>query len=362
MQGKILPYIIFLGVAILFTVLINGLFLKFSRTLGVRNPDTAQSRWNANIRPSLGGISFFIVFLISFAAYAIIDREDVVRNIELLGFLLAATIGFLIGLADDAYDTKPFMKFLGQLTVASTLIATGTYIHIFEIDTLNYLITVIWVVGLMNSVNMLDNMDSITTSVSIFILIPPIVFHLIYNGIESSLFIIYIGIIASLIGFLYHNWNPAKMFMGDTGSQFLGAVLAGIGIQFFWNHPDIPADSMHIKQFLLAITAFSIPIADTTTVVINRLLRKQSPFVGGKDHTTHCLGYLGFSDRSVAWIFIGISAINAVATILIVSISKWTTFHTLAFLFLPVATFLSLFYISRKVRHHCVQQESQKIN
>ncbi len=120
----------------------------------------------------------------------------------------------------------------------------------------------------------------------------------------------------SLIGFLYFNWWPSKMFMGDSGSQFIGAVLASMGIIFFWNIEPVSNDRYGFSmQIILPVLAFIVPIADTTTVVINRLSRGQSPFIGGKDHTTHNLVRLGMKDMQVALTIALICVISSVMII-----------------------------------------------
>jgi UDP-GlcNAc:undecaprenyl-phosphate GlcNAc-1-phosphate transferase len=155
---------------------------------------------------------------------------------------------------------------------------------------------------------MLDNMDAITTSVSSTILLGAVLILFFNPPFSGVLLILTIGVLASLLSFLYYIWNPSKMYMGDNGSQFLGAFLAIIGIQVFWNSPQM-SDHSNLYPFLLAFMAFIVPISDTSTVTINRLLRKQSPFIGGRDHTTHHLSYFGFSDRKVAWVLVTINLI-----------------------------------------------------
>ncbi|MEZ5173531.1 MAG: MraY family glycosyltransferase [Bacteroidia bacterium] len=185
---------------------------------------------------------------------------------------------------------------------------------------------------MMNSVNMLDNMDGITASVSLIICggaAMILIFGEHYTGIDLVLLV---GIMSSIAGFLYYNWNPSRMYMGDSGSQFLGTFLAGIGITYFWNAPDYHGAFIAEKQILIVALMFIVPLSDTTTVSINRLMRGQSPFVGGRDHTTHHLSYMGLSDRHVAMLLILISVFSmAVAVLIINNIETWTLSHTLIF-------------------------------
>jgi UDP-GlcNAc:undecaprenyl-phosphate GlcNAc-1-phosphate transferase len=224
---------------------------------------------------------------------------------------MASTIGFLIGLADDAYNTNPILKFLAQLFCGLTLIFTGTFIHFFSSDVANYLLTLFWVIGIMNSINLLDNMDGIATVVSISIVGTALLVLAMDLNFSSSNFIVLVGVLASLIGFLSYNRFPSRMYMGDTGSQFLGVFLASISIVYFWNLGLIYPSRFSFlawKQIAIPVLVFILPIFDTSFVFLNRMRKGKSPFIGGKDHTTHRLAYLGFSEKKVAQLFFIISA------------------------------------------------------
>jgi UDP-GlcNAc:undecaprenyl-phosphate GlcNAc-1-phosphate transferase len=119
--------------------------------------------------------------------------------------------------------------------------------------------------------------------------------------------------------------------MGDTGSQLIGVLLAAFGIICFWNTPFDRYMQYETKQILITIIAFVLPIADTTTVTINRMRAGKSPFVGGKDHTTHHLSYMGFSDRKVAFTFIGISALSYLLVYLIMRTINWSIPYIILF-------------------------------
>ena len=346
-----LTYFLFACVAIIFSVVINGLFLRFSRNLGMRNLDDSMIRWATSQKPALGGFSFYILFLVSVIAYVIIfDTTSVFHDIKLIGVLIACTLGFFLGLTDDAYNTRPVLKFVTQFMCGIILIATGTVINFFDSLILNYILTLFWVVGIMNSINMLDNMDAITTNVSIFIILSCILVNARFHDLGNVYLLIMIGVAAGLAGFLFFNWNPSKMYMGDTGSQFLGVFLSAIGIIYLWNAP--PGEGLvPFKQIIVILIAFLLPIVDTTTVTINRLRKKQSPFVGGRDHTTHHLSYYGLSDKQVALFFISISLISLFFNYLIhYNIEYWYYIHTLLFAFYALLVFIFLFYLTQKYK------------
>jgi UDP-GlcNAc:undecaprenyl-phosphate/decaprenyl-phosphate GlcNAc-1-phosphate transferase len=357
LKSEHLPFIyaVFTGCALLFAFLINGLMLKLTRTLGVKNQPGDMVRWSSTTKPAVGGISFYILFLFAIACYSILfGAVDYINDIvQFLGVMAACSLGFVVGLADDAYNTKPFLKFAAQFSSGIILIATGTVINISGIPAFDMFLTMFWVVGLMNSINMLDNMDGITASVSVSIILGGLYMMLSRGEAHSIYFITLLGVLAGLLGFLYFNWNPSKMYMGDTGSQFLGVFLAVVGIHYLWNGHAGPEFRIQTKQFIVALLIFIVPIIDTTTVTINRLLKGKSPFVGGRDHTTHHLSYLGLSDRQVAYAFLGLSMLSVVLLIIIDRVigASWHYHHFALFLLYFLVLFGFLYGISRKNKH-----------
>ena len=225
----------------LFGLVINTILLKFSKTLGIRDKENTMIRWSNVSKPALGGITFFMSFLVSTACFGILfDHNELFKNGEIISLIGALCLAFIMGLADDAYNTKPWLKFFIQITCGLILIfgslKTGNSNHIisiFEYDLLNYIITTLWVVGIMNSINMLDNMDGITTITSIFIFLTALVFLALQNAFQHYDFMIVLGLMGALVSFLFYNRSPSKMYMGDSGSQFLGLLLAIIGIKYF---------------------------------------------------------------------------------------------------------------------------------
>jgi UDP-GlcNAc:undecaprenyl-phosphate GlcNAc-1-phosphate transferase len=323
----------FFVVCVFFSFLVNWLFLKVSFNLGTRNNGgLQQERWSAHVKPAIGGLSFFIVFLISISIIGVLPRENpLFLDKHLMGIMAASSLGFILGLADDAYNTNPLVKFIGQLSCAFILILSDVYIRAVGVPAVDFAITVFWVIGLMNSINMLDNMDAITTSVSISIIIGLIaVVFAKQLHVNNFNLIMMVGVLGALVGFLYFNWHPSKMFMGDTGSQFLGVFLAACGIEYFWSYRD-PAsnDIIQLRQFVIPMLMFIVPLIDTITVTVRRLLRKQSPFVGGKDHITHMLFYFGFKEHAVAYILIGVSLFSIpLCLALLNNIVEWSSVVT----------------------------------
>lgn len=339
----------------LFGLVINTILLKFAKTLGIRDKENTMIRWSNVSKPALGGITFFMSFLVSTACFGILfDHNELFKNGEIISLIGALCLAFIMGLADDAYNTKPWLKFFIQITCGLILIfgslKTGNnnnIISIFEIDFLNYLITVLWVVGIMNSINMLDNMDGITTVTSIFIFLTALVFLALQNAFQHYDFMIVLGLMGALVSFLFYNWSPSKMYMGDSGSQFLGLLLAFIGIKYFWNSAIFETQELvPSKQIIIVCLIFILPISDTTSVFINRISRKQSPFIGGKDHTTHHLSFLGFNNTQIIFIFSGIAFLSSIIAIALYRfVNIWTNFKFIMYVIYILAIFITL-YIS----------------
>lgn len=347
--------LLFVFVAIIlafcFSYLINSLLLKFSQNLGVRQNQTKDIRWSSTIKPSFGGISFFVIFLITFVLLSFLDDSLPIKtgHVKTLGVLIVCIMAFLMGLADDAYNTNPLLKFITQILCGLILYFTDTKILIFHSDFLNLSLTVLWVVGMMNSINMLDNMDAISTVTSLVILLFIVSLTINLNLIFTPIPILTLGLMGALLGFLIYNWHPSKMFMGDTGSQFLGAFISVLGIDYCWNSFTLLEHNwLSINPILLGfcstILIFILPISDTATVTINRIRRGTSPFIGGKDHTTHHLYFKGLTEKRIALLFVTIGLISL--TLALNLLLNFNTLWLITSMSFSTITFLSLYLVT----------------
>lgn len=358
MTEKILQLLIFLVGGIVISYIINVLLLRFSESLGIRNKNDVVVRWSNQSKPSLGGISFFVVFLFSAIAFSIIFSADksIFQNAQYIGLFIAGSMAFLMGLADDAYNTKPLIKLAIQISCGIVFIATGSVIHLTGNEWINYVITIFWVIAVMNSLNMLDNMDGITGTVVVFILIACLsssYFLLEFNrNIWSILLVSQIG---ALLGFLKLNVHPSKLFMGDAGSQFISLFVSFFAIHFLWNagyNPLEPGVSSSWPGMLICLVAFTPPAVDTLTVVINRLRKGKSPMVGGKDHTTHHLVYAGLNDKKVWYVFLILSLISLIlSSIMVYCIIIQVLWPIAVMSLFFVIVFVVLFRLTQKYAH-----------
>jgi UDP-GlcNAc:undecaprenyl-phosphate GlcNAc-1-phosphate transferase len=342
---------------LIFAVLINELLLNFSKNLGTRKNNEVQIRWSPTAKPALGGLSFYIVFLFAYISLEIITqgKHGFFSSLKIVGLLCSVTAAFLMGMADDAYDTKPLIKFIIQCMCGIILISTGTKINTFQSEFLNYSLTIVWVVAIMNSINMLDNMDGISTVTTLTICLFSTLFSVQMNLETQPITLIIIVVMGTLCGFLVYNWHPSKMFMGDSGSQFLGIFLAFCGIEFCWNTPVIERGNFPviypINNIIIVALVFIMPLTDTAIVVINRILKGSSPFIGGKDHTTHCLFYYGITEKKIAFTFFMINIIGAGLALILINQSGFNMQKTLIFSIYPIALFSFLLYLTRRKQH-----------
>ncbi|MEJ2749147.1 MAG: MraY family glycosyltransferase, partial [Anaerolineae bacterium] len=213
---------------------------------------------------------------------------------EVAGVLLASSIVAVTGLIDDRRDLPAWVKLLGQLAGCAVLIHWGVRVRLPLPLWLNYLITFIWLAGISNAINFLDNMDGLSAGVSgvaaSFILL---------MGLQNEQFLVSslaAAVLGACLGFLRYNFKPAQIFMGDVGALFLGFLLAVLGLQLRF-----PSNSNFVT-WMVPVFILGLPIFDMTLVVISRLKRGVSPNTAGKDHISHRLVALGFSQREAVLI------------------------------------------------------------
>ena len=322
---KIAQLISFCIGGMIISAICNELLLRFSKSLGIRNKNDVFIRWSNESKPSLGGVSFFVVFVFTAIGYSIVFEDNIFHNIKYIGLFLAGSIAFLMGLADDAYNTRPLAKLIVQITCGIILVFTGVSVEIFHNYYIDGLLTIIWVVGIMNSLNMLDNMDGITGTTVFFILLTCLVSNWILLDFNSNIWTVcLVAIIGAIMGFLFYNIHPSKLFMGDAGSQFIGLFVAFYSIESLLNigHNLNHTNCASWIGLVITLIAFTPAAVDTLTVVINRLKKGQSPMVGGKDHTTHHLVYAGFKDIGVWYVFVSIGAISTLLSISLINLVK----------------------------------------
>ncbi|MDL2262381.1 undecaprenyl/decaprenyl-phosphate alpha-N-acetylglucosaminyl 1-phosphate transferase [Bacteroidales bacterium OttesenSCG-928-I21] len=342
----IFAFLISLGIGIL----MNNFFIRRPSKFLIKKANDSAERFSSQTKPIFGGVGVFVIFLITLLIVYFF-YEGQIKNVQnYIALFIVVVISFFMGLADDTINTPPSFKFVVQVICALIFIFSNIYINISTHQWLNYLITIFWVVGIMNSINMLDNMDGIAILTSLSIL-SGVIFYSLFTGSFNFLDIfILVTVCATLLSFLFYNWNPAKMYLGDNGSQIIGALLAYFGIVFFWNsiHADSYSYGHNIMQLMIVILAYIVPICDTATVTINRLLKGKSPFIGGKDHTTHHLFYLGLSVRWVAGILFVVNTLGVVLALVLIANKNTINYSYLWLIGIFPAIAFVLLYLNTK--------------
>ena len=235
--------------------------------------------------PRLGGAAIYLAVV---AAGVILGER---YNFSQFGAILVGATGMsFMGLIDDRLGLRPFIKIVAQILAALLLYASGIYVGTFHDTTLNVITTVLWVGFVTNAVNNLDNMDGLAGGVSA---IGAMFFALMcsFSG-QNLVGALSIAVLAACLGFLFYNLNPASIFMGDSGSQFLGFILAALGIKLRF------PDNVTFVTWMVTVLVMGLPIFDTTLVIVSRIRRRLNPLTSpGQDHVSHRLVAAGLTER-----------------------------------------------------------------
>jgi UDP-GlcNAc:undecaprenyl-phosphate GlcNAc-1-phosphate transferase len=294
---------------------LTGLLTWPTRALAIRlgamdAPNMAR-KTQAEPVPYLGGVSIALgVSIVTFAALFFSDENDLIIERGLTAIIPALLLG-AIGLIDDLRSLPAWPRLVVQ-TVIGTLIAfvlvqTGTLGIAFNNDVINTLVTILWIVGICNSINFFDNMDGAASGAVAIAALG--VFFIAFDRGQVLLSALTIVTAGATIGFLLWNKSPAKIYMGDAGALFLGVIISVATIRL---NPGITPtwQSLAIPIMLLAV-----PLLDTCVAVFSRLARGLSPLTGGKDHLSHRLVRAGLTRPMAAislWSASGVCALMAV--------------------------------------------------
>jgi len=273
-----LPFLIAFLASLLLTPMVRIFATKFG---WVAQPNAG--RWHKKNTPVLGGIAIFLSFLIPYSIFARLDWT-------FLAFVVCSLAAFGLGLVDDLLHIKPNTKLIGQIIVASILINFGFRINIPVFAYLSIPVTIVWIIGIMNAFNLLDNMDGLCAGIS-FIAAATLFIYSILNS-NPELALIAAVLAGSTLGFLKYNFNPAKIFMGDCGSLFLGFTFATLAL--FGTQKE--ASSL-VFVIIIPLLILAVPVFDTLLVTFTRSMNSRPISQGGKDHTSHRLVALGLSEK-----------------------------------------------------------------
>src|SRR6266545_3261614 len=263
-----------------------------------------EDRWHERTTPLGGGIGIFAGILAGVGVALAVDAAPASR--ELLAILGGCTILFVAGLLDDLFALGPLPKLAAQSAAAGLVIANGLTISgLISNDLLAGTVAFIWLVGMTNAFNLLDNMDGLAATLAgiaaLFFAIDALTVHP-----NDAVLALSLALALACAGFLPFNLRPgrsAAVFMGDSGSQVLGFALAALGLTASWK-----VAGTTVATLLLPVLVLAVPILDTTLVTVVRLLDGRPVYQGGRDHTSHRLVYHGLSEKRAVVLLAVISA------------------------------------------------------
>jgi UDP-GlcNAc:undecaprenyl-phosphate GlcNAc-1-phosphate transferase len=291
------------------------------RLVAIRNGWVArprEDRWHKKATALMGGIAIFLGIGVSI--WVADDLSAALREITFNGqgkpfvplsivVFSGTMIFFLLGLADDFVNLKPQTRLIGQITVASIVIFLGFRLNWFTSLTLDTMFTLIWIVGITNAFNLLDNMDGLCAGVA---LVAALSMAFLYGGGNPAACRLAMILAGSCAGFLVYNFNPASIFMGDCGSLVIGFATAVLSLQY-----GKVATFNSLSSFAVPLLILMVPILDTTLVTTIRLLSGRKASTGGRDHTSHRLVLMGLSEKQAVLFLYGIGAVSGLSAVFV---------------------------------------------
>ncbi len=302
-------------VAFLISFSATPMVISLAHKVGAIDVPKDKRRVHKKPTPLMGGLAIFYGFVVSVVCFATIDEE-------VMGILLGCTIIVVTGVIDDITDMKAIVKLMCQILAAAVVVYSGVRIEYFANPftrwfgapyiVLDYWIscavTIFWIVGICNAVNLIDGLDGLAVGVSSIASIALLTLTLISENLNVA--IITAAVAGAGFGFLPYNFNPAKIFMGDTGALFLGFILACISIQGMLK-------TSAVITFAAPILILGLPIFDTVFAILRRILTGKSPMQPDRGHLHHRLLDMGFSQRRVVAILYTLTGVLCMTAVVI---------------------------------------------
>lgn len=271
-----------LTLSLIFTPPAKKIAIKFNI---IDVPDTAVKTHKKSI-PYLGGGAIALSLLITLLIMSLLFNLEFVR--ELSGILVGSFIILLLGFIDDIKNINPYIKLGFQALASMIVLLFGLEISFTGINVIDHLLALIWMITITNAFNLIDIMDGLSAGVAIFTALTLFTLFIQINEVMTSLLLITLA--GACLGFVKYNFNPAQIFMGDTGSLFLGFFLSCTSLQFL-------AMNSKSHSFIMIIVVFTIPLFETIFISLLRIKRGQSPLKGSKDHFALRMIKYGFTVR-----------------------------------------------------------------
>lgn len=309
MQTYIVAFTIALAVAYFLTPRVKDFAIKVG---ALDAPD--DRKVHTRPIPRMGGLAIYAAFVLAILASMYVSRE-------IMGLLVGGTVILIVGIIDDLKPLPARVKLLGQIVAAAVLVMfdiriewlTNPFGEMLYIEYLSIPFTILWVVGLTNTVNLIDGLDGLAAGVSTIASVTILLVALQQNFWTVT--VLTAALAGSALGFLQHNFNPAKIFMGDTGSMFLGYMLAAISILG-------TVKSAATIALIVPIVALGLPILDTAFAIIRRYMSGRPIFKPDKGHLHHRLLEMGLTQKQAVLLMYVISGCLGLSAIALTEVNK----------------------------------------
>lgn len=313
-RSAILPVILALGVALIISFALTPLVMRLANKIGAIDVPKDGRRMHNKPIPRLGGLAIFIGCVVSILLFAELTQQ-------LIGILLGAAIIVAVGIVDDVHPLGAGIKLIMQILSALVAVFSGVLIQTianplpFFGEYLNFgiwavPITVIWIVAVTNSVNLIDGLDGLADGVSTIGALTMLIIALLMGDIPMA--IICGAMVGACVGFIPFNRNPAKIFMGDTGSTFLGYMLATVSVIGLFK-------LYAVISFVVPFIILGFPIFDTCSAFTRRILKGQNPMKPDRSHTHHKLIDMGMNQKQAVATLYMVATVLGLCAVMIVS-------------------------------------------
>lgn len=293
------------------TLVLTPIFKVVARKFKILDEPEAR-RVHETVMPTMGGITIFIVFF--FSSFILLP----IPAAQIVPIFIGATVIVITGILDDLFELKPLIKLIGMIIAASLVYNLGDvaletmtipYFGTLTFGSWQMPFTILWIVGLTNAINLIDGLDGLASGVSMIALTTMGIIGFFFLTIEEvSISIMIFILVAAIAGFWPYNFQPASIFLGDTGALFLGFMIGVFSLQGLKNATLI--------SLILPIVILGIPVTDTLFAILRRKLNKQSISMADKNHIHHRLMSIGLSHRQTVLAIYCVSAIFSVIAML----------------------------------------------
>jgi UDP-GlcNAc:undecaprenyl-phosphate GlcNAc-1-phosphate transferase len=322
-------YLAIFGLSLLLSFVLTRNVRSLAVSRGWVAPPNSERHLHQVPLPRLGGVAIYLAFLVSAGIGFLASRYSLnlgspLSSKTFLTILVPGTLIFLVGICDDIFSVSPYVKFVVQAVAGALLFAGG--LRILELPVLfgahhfswvvGLPITILWIIGITNAFNLIDGLDGLAAGSALFSTL--VVFVVAIFCHSSLVSLLTLALAGAILGFLRFNFNPATIFLGDCGSQFIGFMLSALALQGTEKSPTVIAVA-------IPVVSFGLPILETALSVLRRLIGGRPVFTADREHIHHKLLQLGLSHRQVVIVLYAVSALFALLSLFLL----WPTGSTL---------------------------------